>query len=260
MSNFEFPVKKWSGLKKAVRLSRNLMVVILTIALAGLAFWEFRYLVFETSFFELKKVSIEGNSEVDKETIIGLSGFNLSQNFFKLDYVAAERNIRKHPKVRGVEIISEGLGEVLIRVSEREGVLLMLSKGIFYELDSEGYVLSTTNRNVRVDLPILTGIETSEAAIGASVKNDGRVANALNWVANMEQSYFTNISEVSLEGHEVILITNDGVKIYPGSAANFKYNFDLLSIVFDKFRKDGVQISYVDMRFNNEIVVKPIIN
>lgn len=260
MSNFEFPFKKWSGLKKAVRLSRNLLVVLLTIALAALAFWEFRYLVFETSFFELKKISIEGNYGVDKETIIALSGFRLSQSFFKLDYAAAERNIKKHTRIRGVEISTEGLGEVLIRVTEREGALLMLTRGVFFELDPEGYILSSADRNVRVDLPILTGVELSEATVGVSVKNDGRVANALNWVANMEQSYFTNISEVSLEGHEVILITNDGVKIYPGSSANFKYNFDLLSIVFDKFRKDGVQISYVDMRFNNEIVVKPITN
>lgn len=41
---------------------------------------------------------------------------------------------------------------------------------------------------------------------------------------------------------------------------NYRENFEFLNIVCDKFKKDGIQLSYVDMRFNGEIVVKPINN
>ncbi len=256
-----FSIKKIPGLKKAIRLSRNLAAILLTLVLLFFAGWEFKYLVFETSYFELKKIAIEGNYTIDKETIIRLSEFKLSQNFFKLNYARAQERIKTSPKIKNVEIITEGLGEVLIKISEREPVILVLSNKKFYEIDREGYILSINNRCVKFDLPILNGISvTPELKLGDSVANDGKIKSVINWITNLENAYLTNISEVSLEGSEIILITNDGIKIYPGNSINYRENFDFLNIVCDKFKKDGVQLSYVDMRFNGEIVVKPISN
>ncbi len=260
MFGYDFSIKKWSGFKKALRFSRNFFVIAFTCALLSLAIWEFKYLIYETSYFELKKISIEGNITVDKETIIKLSNFKLSENFLKLDYALAEKALSLHPKFKSVAVSTEGIGEVLIKVTEREGILLVLSDLNFYELDSEGYILSVNNKNVRVDLPILTGCQMPVKTVGSSIKADAKIKSVINWVINLEPSYLTNISEISLSGSELLLITNDGIKIFPGSTVNFKNNFELLNVVFNKFRKDGIQISYVDMRFNNEVVVKPITN
>ncbi len=256
-----FSIKKIPGLKKAIRLSRNLAVILLTLVLLTLAVWEFKYLIFETTYFELKKIAIEGNYTVDKETIVKLSEFKLAQNFFKLNYARAQERIKMCPKIKNVEIITEGLGEVLIKVSEREPVILVLSNKKFYEIDREGYILSITDRCVKFDLPILNGIKVlPELKLGDSVASDGKIKSVINWITNLESSYLTSISEVSLEGSEIILITNDGIKIYPGNSMNYRENFEFLNIVCDKFKKDGIQLSYVDMRFNGEIVVKPINN
>ena len=252
--------RKWINIKKLLRLLRNFFAVALTLFLLLLAIWEFKYLIFETSYFELKKISIEGNYTIEKEKILALSGFRLSENFFKLNYRAAEKKLRSIPKIKDVQIVTEGIGEVLIRVSERESVLLVLYERKFYELDSEGYILSVLNKNVRVDLPILTGVVMPAVNIGENVRSEIKVKSVIGWVTNLLPSFLTNISEICLNGNEIVLITNNGIKIYPGNAVNFKNNFELLNIVLDKFQKDGMKISYVDMRFNNEVVVKPIIN
>ena len=252
--------RKWINFKKLLRFSRNIFAVILTAFLFLLAAWEFKYLIFETSYFELKKISIEGNYTIEKEKILALSGFKLSENFLKLNYRAAENRLRALPKIKDVEIVTEGIGEVLIRISERESVLLVLHERKFYELDAEGYILSASNRNVRVDLPILTGVAMPVTGIGESVRAEIKIKSVINWVVNLAPSFLTNISEICLNGNEIVLITNNGIKIYPGNAVNFKNNFDLLTIVLERFQKDGMKISYVDMRFNNEVVVKPIVN
>lgn len=260
MPELDFSFKKWPGFKRYWRLTRNFLVVLFTFAMVVFALWEFKYLIYETSYFELKKISIEGNETIDKDIIIRLSGFRLSDNFLKLDYGAAEKKIRSHPKVREVEIVTEGLGEVLIRVAERTGVLLVLFDGRFFELDTEGYILSVANRGVRVDLPILTGCQMPAVKVGETIRADARIKSVISFVVNLDPTHLTNVSEVCLNGSEIALITNDGVKILPGGAINYKNNFELLNVVFNKFRKDGIQISYVDMRFNNEVVVKPISN
>lgn len=252
--------RKWINFKKLLRFSRNIFVVILTAFLFLLAVWEFKYLIFETSYFELKKISIEGNYTIEKEKILALSGFKLSENFLKLNYRAAESRLLALPKIKDVEIVTEGIGEVLIRISERESVLLVLHERKFYELDAEGYILSASSRNVRVDLPILTGVAMPVTSIGESVRAEIKIKSVINWVVNLAPSFLTNISEICLNGNEIVLITNNGIKIYPGNAVNFKNNFDLLTIVLERFQKDGMKISYVDMRFNNEVVVKPIAN
>ncbi|EKD68297.1 MAG: hypothetical protein ACD_47C00723G0002 [uncultured bacterium] len=252
--------RKWINFKKLLRFSRNIFAVVLTAFLFLLAVWEFKYLIFETSYFELKKISIEGNYTIEKEKILALSGFKLSENFLKLNYRAAESRLRAMPKIKEVEIVTEGVGEVLIRISERESVLLVLHERKFYELDAEGYILSASNKNVRVDLPILTGVAMPVTNIGESVQAEIKIKSVINWVVNLAPSFLTNISEICLNGNEIVLITNNGIKIYPGNAVNFKNNFDLLTIVLERFQKDGMKISYVDMRFNNEVVVKPIVN
>ncbi|OQA76332.1 MAG: Cell division protein DivIB [bacterium ADurb.Bin243] len=252
--------RKWINFKKLLRFSRNFFVVILTVFLFLLAVWEFKYLIFETSYFELKKISIEGNYTIEKEKILALSGFKLSENFLKLNYRNAEKRLRAIPKIKDVEIITEGVGEVLIRITERESVLLVLHDRKFYELDAEGYILSASNKNVRVDLPILTGVAMPLTNIGESVRAEIKIKSVINWIVNLAPAFLTNISEICLNGNEIVLITNNGIKIYPGNASNFKNNFELLTIVLERFQKDGMKISYVDMRFNNEVVVKPITN
>jgi|GEM_PF-6288361 len=256
----DFSGKNWISFKKLLRFSRNFFVIILTFFLLVLAVWEFKYLIFETSYFELKKISIEGNVSIEKEKILALAGFKLSENFLKLNYRLAEKKLRALPKIKEVEITSEGLGEVLIKIIERESVLLVLYEKKFYELDTEGYILAASNKNIKIDLPILSGVKLPVTAIGENIKSEVKIKNVISWVVNIEPSFMTNISEINLNGNEIMLITNDGITIYPGNPSNFKNNFELLNIVVERFQKDGMRISYVDMRFNNEVVVKPIAN
>lgn len=244
--------------KKILRIIRNIFTLLLVVFLFYIAIWEIKYLIFETSYFELKKITIEGNQTITKEEILSLAGFKLSENFFKLNYNEAKRKIMSLPKIKSVDIITEGLGEVLIKIVEREAILLVLYNKYFYEIDAEGIILNITNQNIRIDLPILNQVELPNVKCGESVLSNLKIKFVLNWLLSVPIKYLTNISEICLDGNELVLITNSGIRIFPGSSLNFINNFELLMIVLNKFQKDGINISYLDMRFNNEIIVKPV--
>jgi cell division protein FtsQ len=231
--------------------------IFLVAGLLVLGGWEFQYIVFRTSYFQLKSITVEGNVNVSREEIVKLAGFTLQENVFEIDPKAAEAMIGTHPRIKSVHVTRDTMRSLKIETSERASVALAVGAGKFFEIDETGFVAGMATKKPRIDLPIITNIPESQLVVGTRITDEMTFA-LLRWISGVDERYLVNISELSIEKNEIVALTLEGVKVYPGPPATFMKLYTLFAATLDKFDRDKIPISYVDMRFNDEIVIRPL--
>lgn len=243
--------------KKLWRFSRNLAMAVTLAVFVALAAWQSWFLIFRTSYFRIARIEVEGARTLDPDLLRSASGLSLDRNVFTVDLADAERRLLEIPRVdfASVEKVG-GLDRIRIVVRERVPVALILANGVFYEIDDESTIFAVRDSGIRVDLPIVTGIDLPAVQMGRRL-TDLRVVEAVRFVATLPPEHFTRVSEIHFEGPILSLVLVTGEKVYPGDAANFRRLYHLLLATLEKFRHQNVAIRHLDMRFNDEIVVMP---
>lgn len=242
--------------RKMNRFSRNLFLLFVVTLFLAIAAWESYYIFFHTGYFFLSRIEISGNNRLDADEIRRISGLVLKQSVFGVDLDSARSRLREIPLVDRVQIHRDGLDTVRIQIRERVPVALVLLRGIFYEIDRGAVLIAPLPAAVRVDLPLITGIELAEFRPGQRLE-DRRVQEAVRWLTALGPEYLVRVSEIHFEQSVMSLRLVSGETVLPGTAENFRELYDLMLASLEKFRRQNMRLAYLDMRFNREIVVRP---
>jgi cell division septal protein FtsQ len=245
------------GNTKLNRVAKNILMSLALLLLLSLTIWETRYLFSVTRYFSISRIEITGTKRILPEKIRQLSGLILDESVFNIDYDKIRGRILSHPLVEGVEIKQNGLETIIIEIRERVAIALLLHQGIFYEIDHRSVPISKQDKSIRIDLPIITGITLDSLSIGEKIKMN-QLNEAIQWVSSLPSGYFARISEIHYNESIMTLRLNSQETIYPGNSDNFRKMYNLLLATLQTFHQRNVAIDYIDMRFNNEIIVGPI--
>jgi len=210
--------------------------------------------------FEFDELKIVGNETVSSDELFRLSGLKFGENLLDIDVRRAAERIAANPFIERVSISRDLPHTVAMRVMERKPFVL-ISQGRFYAVDKAGHLLpSRSHKNF--DLPIITGIEELSLPYMGNKVDDLRFGKALDvaLLLNAEPfSLYNSISEINISprGDVSLIGTLKGTKIFLGrSGYENKINRirSLLSTL-----KQGKGLSgyhYVDLRFENQVIVK----
>ena len=118
-----------------------------------------------------------------------------------------------------------------LRVSVVERVPVMLVRhGVSWELDSSGVLLPPLSRGVVADMPMLTGVDFARYRPGTQVMTE-RVRRALAWVRAL--------------GAPDLQLAGDLSEV------------DVADPRLTGLQRRGVQAGEVDLRFDDQVVVRP---
>lgn len=108
--------------------------------------------------FNIKTISVEGNSKISIDEIISLSGLQLEQNMFNYKQSDVVENIKQNAYIDTVKVSRKIPDTVEIIVSEREASFMIKFANAYAFINNQGYILEISNK--KQNLPIITGIET----------------------------------------------------------------------------------------------------
>ncbi len=242
---------KWAG---------PLKVIFFLSALVGLSYLsilQLKQLFFATSYFELKKIELEGARALKRDEVVKLAGVSPSMNILLLDKDAIRSRLLLHPGISSVQVNLDGLYTLKIVISERVPVMYLKGKVNFFEVAEDGIILGVSDQAVK-DLPIITGFPGLENKIGESIGNVDGFQEAKVWIKSLDGKILKNISELNfsnLENPYIFLVS--GEKVIPRSLEDFTTRYNFLCALLDNLRKNKVEPDYLDFRAPNEIVVKP---
>ena len=242
--------------RKLSRFSRNFFIVLIVLFFLSIVVWETWYLFFRTTYFDISKIEIYGNNFVSSEKIKSKSELIVNTNIFNVNGNVVEKKIEALPQIESAKLERIGLSTIRITVKERKPLALILIAGIFYEIDKKNTLFAMHDSNIRIDLPIITGIDLKSIKLGKRIY-DRRIIKVTRWLSPISTEYLTRISEIHFEGDIMTFRLTTGEKVLVGDVNTFKKLYNLLIATLEKFKNQNLPIDYIDMRFNNEIVVKP---
>jgi cell division protein FtsQ len=151
--------------------------------------WWGRVALSRLSFFQLRKIEIEGLRYLAPADVAARMRVDTSQSIWiDLDPVAAR--VRAHPQVADVRLRRRLPGTLVARVTEYLPVAVVATRTGFEVLDARGVVLPMDPSRVPVNLPIL-------------VQRDTTLLRLLAGIRTAQPALFDRISEARRIGNEV---------------------------------------------------------
>jgi cell division septal protein FtsQ len=129
--------------------------------------------VTQSSYFEARTITVEGNERYSKETILKQTGLELHENILSLNLNTLRYRLMACPWIAAAEIERELPDAVHIRVKERVPIAVVdldqpaspaseSVAGKFFYLDEEGEVFKPVESSDKVRVPVITGLALSD--------------------------------------------------------------------------------------------------
>ncbi len=237
--------KKQKKKKKKKRKNKKLLVSTAAfITAAVVVVFCLRYVYYETPYFDLTSVDIEGNLTYSDEYIMEKSGIETGKKLFDVDRVKVKDNLEKEIYIESVRVVYELPNKIFLNIIERVDKYQVFNNNQYIIIDKDGIVLRTD-----VDKLDLLTIE-SYADIVYNIGDGIQFENIEN-----NEKVFTTIEYLNNEyGTETIksfkVGTNNSFLFETQYEATVKINLDKdinYQIVF------GMKI--INERLNNNLTV-----
>jgi cell division protein FtsQ len=116
--------------------------------------------VTQSSYFEAKTITVEGNRELSKESILELVGLKLRDNILSVNVNTLRHRLIANPWVAAAEIQRTLPDAIHIRVKERVPIAIVDLERLFY-VDEKGEIFKPAESSDKARVPIVTGLSVS---------------------------------------------------------------------------------------------------
>lgn len=164
-------------------------------------------LYFQSSYSDIQKIEIMGESIVEETFYLEQSGLELQQSFWGFRVGDVEQILEQSDWVKGVKVKRKWLNTVQISVEEWQKVAYIAKNGDFYPMLENGYILEHVSKLEPIDAPIFLQFE-----------DEALRKRLLKELAGLESNILALISQINAtptksDPYAVTLFMNDGYEV-----------------------------------------------
>ncbi|HVP14758.1 MAG TPA: FtsQ-type POTRA domain-containing protein [Terriglobales bacterium] len=205
------------------------------------------------------RVRVEGARYLDPARVCAAAGLHAGDDLLALDLARARQALLLDPRVAAARVSYAWPRDVRVRIVEREP-LLLVRHGVPWEVDSAGVLLPPLARGVVADVPLLTGPDFSRWPGGTRVLTPG-VRRGLAWVRALgarELQLAGQVSELDVADPRTTgILLMSGTRVLAPAWPPGPRVLSALRVVLADLEKRGLPAREVDLRFENQVVVRP---
>ncbi len=197
-----------------------LMLTLITILVAY---------AFNSNFFSIDKIKLEGNKILTKDIVINASGINIGENLFKVSTNDAEKSLEKLPYIKVSHIKRKLPNTINIWIEERVPVLQIKSLATYMLIDKEGIVLEIKDKKIE-NIPTIVGYSIDPKEPKENIKDD-KLGTKLEDFFTKDDiiNIIKKINTINFDLNEEINIDlNNGIGVAFGPLDNVEYKLRLL--------------------------------
>lgn len=230
----------FSQKKRRRRIKLFILLVIL-----GILGWGIRRFILTAPYFQVKEIAVQGNNRLSAKQILDWANISLEKSIFAINLKEITQRIASNSQIKRVEIKRVLPADILVLVEERLPFACLVRGKDFFEVCEEGVIIK--KREDSMDLPVIE--VDSSFSLEAKLTKEVRILL-------MAQELGIPFSKLDVKNRqEQVGLLERGVKVYLGKGEHLDY-FSYLPSLLETSRKKGNSIKYIDLRFNNQIVVK----
>jgi len=203
------------------------------------------------SFFPIRHVVFSGHKHLTDAELRTLAAIPAKESLLTLSEKGLSQRLLKSPWVRSIHIRREFPGTLSVMIEESVPFALLDMNGHLFLIDEKGKLLEELKEGSIPFLPVI---------IGDPFKKREVFSEALNLVRSMKDTGFLSerghIEVVATRPHELLSVI-DGTVIKIGSG-EYREKLQRLVEIEVEIKKRNIPVDYVDLRFANRIILKPI--
>ena len=151
--------------KKRKKTRKKIILVSITlVVILGL-------ILIKTPYFNVKKVNVNNNNVITKESVIGENDI-LNQNIFLLNTSALKKKILSNPYVKSVKISRKLPDQLIINIVERNATFMVNDGADFYVLNKNLVIMEKKNSAEGLQLPTVTVLTVENRFLGEPMSTD----------------------------------------------------------------------------------------
>lgn len=236
--------------KQSALIIRNIATFVFIFASAvALYFYLSSYSV--QLFFPIKNVVFIGNRHLTDDELLELSRIHENEELITLSNKQISERLLKSPWIRGVNVRKEFPDTLTVTVEEAKPFALLDMKRHLFLLDEEGKLLEEFREDSIPFLPVIAG---------DPFKNKEGFSEALKLVKSMNERGFSfnrEYVEIFAQKPNELTVTIDGTAVKIGEG-EYEEKLDRFIQVENDIKKLGIPVDYIDLRFANRAILKPI--
>ena len=209
--------------------------------------------------FNIKSITVTGNSKISSEAIVSLSRLNIDQNIFNFRTSNVEEEIKQNPYIDTVAIKRKFPDTVEISVRERTATYMLTYGNAYVYINNQGYILEITSK--RGEFPILEGYETPTEQIieGNRLNIDdleklNDVLKIMEAISSGTDGIEEEITTINIEDKTNYILTLDKEKktIYLGDTTNLSTKVLWINTFIEEEKKNE-GIIYLNVNLNTDV-------
>jgi len=250
--------------KKKKKSAKSLFLYLGIIVILSLVAFGYKtlnvHLQEKLSRFELNDIHLTGNKILSKNEILRMLGLNSGEKLLEISVVEIAKTLKKSSYVRAASAVYSLPSTLRINVKERKPVAFIYGRGLNM-IDKENFILPVPNKNIRWNLPVITGIKEKLGiqgveSISETAKKGVEIARFSSLV---EMPLREMISEINFSNKEYVAISLAGCKTIIRVDRD---NYQEQLFIAARYLKDYLDfkkidnLNYVDVRFKDQIIIK----
>jgi len=243
-------VKKKSRRLKTLGTVRNIAVIV-SIFAAAIVSYVYLHGHPIKPFFSIKHVAFIGNKHLTDDELRTLAGISLRSSLVSVSGKEVGRQLLKSPWVRSVSLRREFPDTLSIAIEEAEPFALLDKQGHLFLLDERGKLLEELKDNSVPFLPVIEGDPFKEKEGFSEALNLVRLMNSKGLLSERDR-----IEIIAHKPHDLsVRVDETVVKMGVGA---YEEKIERLIQLEEEINKTGVSVDYIDLRFADRAIVKPV--
>ena len=207
------------------------------------------------------KVKFSDTNILNVETYESLISHILEDNTIDNKISKITESIENHAYVKAARVSKHYPSEIWVEIMEREPIAIVNIDPMVL-LDEDGFVLPDLGNLNNLDLPIMSNFNTDKELYPSGDKAISvKVIECILILSKLKNQYeglYNNLSEIKIStGNEIELILADQpTQIFLG-AKNINYRISVLKEFEKELEPKTISgFSYIDIRYDNQVIVK----
>ena len=211
---------------------------------------------------EIKMIKLYGNNLLSSEIYLRFADLDQSFVYDDLNLNIIKKRFEEHPYVAKAEVKSDGLGNVDVKIVEKDIYAVLLSRSEPYFLTNDFELLKIHQYTTYSDIPVISNFKVTEKLAPSKVYKTEDIVDAFRIIdaakiTDIELS--KKLSEINLKNGGDVVLTFSGIN-YPivFGRGNEAKKMIYLSLVWERIsnlKASYQNTEYIDLRFSNEAYI-----
>lgn len=207
--------------------------------------------------FAVKDILVSGNSNLEKGDIIRALNIRNGESLFRLSFSDLGKRLKRIAWIKKVAIRKQFPDTLIIKIEETTPKALLRLNSRMFLVDGDSNVLEEVEGKSTSFLPVIVGIDPEKDKGG--ILEALKLVDAISYKSDKpEKNTFINkeLKEITMEAYGLAMnLDGEVVKVGYGKYAEKLGRWRELE---PEVRKKNPAIKYIDLRFDDRVIVKPV--